>query len=449
MRYAQRSFIGMGCLLSLLGACGNAAGGNDTGVGSQTPMTDTSGGAAGSKPTTPTTAGSGGSTTKPGGMTTTGAAGTSSMTSGMTAAAGKSGGAAGGGMASGGAAGGGGPTAAGGTCPGTGPALTGMCKGKTDGVYAMRMDFDVWFEDAINDPKLLLPGRGKLQIFLKANITGVCEDGTGGTAVVHPCGTVLPPLYTDAVNKVVQIVFPDELWDQPGIPDFKTTGHVTGFDPGAMLVVDKTTSLIGISLTDPEGAFPSYMMTPTLACADGKMGKDCFPDLDGDGKPGITAKMKLDGTPPSPGFLDGWEYTPTPTVETDALTGDGATEAYVGLRTRLAGSGVIGADCKSGVGGGEAEDFESRVFDCFTKSGAACMPAQAEFVDKNTPAFHVLKKGDAPPATWKYSGLNTDIDAKLNRMPSAGPVVSSVQLAEGGASVTCADVRNAAYPMAQ
>lgn len=436
MRYAQRSFIGIGCLLGLLGACGNNSGGNDTGT---TPTAGTTGNTAGT-PTTPS-GGSGGSTTKPPSGGTGAGGSTQQPTGGSTGTAGKSGGTAGGtamGMAGGGATGA--------MCSAAGPAKTGQCKGMTDGVYAMKLDFDVWFEDAINNPKLLLPGRNTLSIYLKMNITGVCEDGSGGTAIVHPCGTILPPLYTDAVNKVIQIVFPDALWDQPGVPDFMTTGHVTGFDPGSMLVIDKTTSLVGISLADQEGAWPDYTMTPTLACADGKMGKDCFPDIDGDGKPGITAVMKLDGTPPSPGFLDGWQYTPTPTVETDALTGEGATEAYVGLRTRLAGSGVIGADCKSGVGGGEAEDFESRVFDCLTKAGAACTPDQSTFVDKNTPAFHVLKKGDVPPATWKYEGLNSEIDGKLNRMPSEGPKVASVRLAEGGASVTCADVRAAAFP---
>jgi hypothetical protein len=331
-------------------------------------------------------------------------------------------------------------------CTAAGPAKDGMCKATSNGIYAMRMDFDVWYEDAINNPKLILPGRGPLTIYLKAEITGVCDDGTGGRAIMRPCGTVLPPLYTDAVNKVVQIQFPDALWDAEGIPSFETTGTVTGFDPGATLAVAKTTSLVGISLTDKEGVWPEYTATPTLDCGGGNTGEKCFPDIDGDGNPGITATMKLDGTPPDPGFLSGWQYTPAPTVETDALTGEGASEAYTGLRTRLAGSGVVGADCKSGAGQADGEDFESRVYGCKTSSGGACSPAQAEFVDKNTPAFHVLKATEAPPATWKYEGLNTEIDGKLNRTPSKGPTVVSVRLAEPGVAVTCADIRGAAYP---
>jgi hypothetical protein len=324
-----------------------------------------------------------------------------------------------------------------------------MCKATSNGVYAMRMDFDVWYEDALNTPKLILPGRGPLTIYLKAEITDVCEDGSGGKAIMRPCGTVLPPLYTDAVNKVIQIQFPDALWDAEGIPSFETTGSVTSFDPGATLAVAKTTSLVGISLVDKNGVWPEYTATATLDCGGGLTGEKCFPDLDGDGNPGITAVMKLDGTPPDPGYLSGWEYTPAPTVETDALTGDGASQAFTGLRTRLAGNGVVAADCKSGSGQAEAEDFESRVYGCKTKAGAACSAAQAEFVDKNTPAFHVLKAGEAPPTTWKYSGLNGEIDPKLNRTPSKGPTVVSVRLGEPGQAVTCTDIRGAAYPAVQ
>jgi hypothetical protein len=442
MRYSQNSLIKIGCLLSLVGACGNPGTANMGGPSTQPQAGSTPGGGAAGTPTTGNNGGSSAGTAGKAGGTAVGTGGTPANNTGGTPGSGGTAGTPA-------TAGGSDAPAPGGSCEGAGPAKEGMCKGMSNGVYAMRMDFDVWYEDAINNPKLILPHRAPLTIYLKAEITGVCEDGTGGKALMRPCGTILPPLYTDAVNRVVQIQFPDPLWDAEGIPSFETTGSVTGFDPGSMLVVDQTTSLVGISLADKEGAWPEYTATASLDCGDGKTGEACFPDIDGDGKPGITATMKLDGTPPSPGYLDGWEYTPAPTVETDALTGDGASEAYTGLRTRLSGSGTIGADCKSGVGNATGQDFESRVYGCKTKAGADCSPAQSEFVDKNTPIFHVLKVDEAPPATWKYEGLNTEIDAKLNRAPSKGPTVASVRLGEPGQAVTCADIRAAAYPAAQ
>ena len=59
--------------------------------------------------------------------------------------------------------------------------------------------------------------------------------------------------------------------------------------------------------------------------------------------------------------------------------------------------------------------------------------------NQNTPAFHVLKKGQVPPMNWlmAYSGKNKDA--------STGPKASVVRLGDVGQAFTCDQVR-AAFP---
>jgi hypothetical protein len=322
---------------------------------------------------------------------------------------------------------------------------TGECKAKAPGIYAMKTEVDVWYMDEINDQPLFDPGRSKITIYFRGTLSDVCEDGSNGKALMHPCGTRLPPLYADANSGVIQIEFPDDLWEKKDIPDYQTVGSTTGFGVGDTLKISKTVGLVGIDLMTPDVAWPSYMQTTTFACAMGT-GEKCFPDMDGDAKPGVTVNIKTDGTPPPAPYMSiaPWTYIPAPTGITAALVGDGATKVHIGLRTRLGGSGKIGADCSSGVGSAEAENFESRVISCLTKAGAACSPSEAEFVDQNTPAFHVLQVGQTPPANWKHA--RPEADMTLDRSPSKGPQSSVVRLADLGATKSCADIRGATFP---
>lgn len=314
-----------------------------------------------------------------------------------------------------------------------------MCKATANGVYAMKVDVDVWYMDEINETPLFDPGRAKLTIYFKNTLTNVCDDGSGGTAIAHPCGTVIPALYAGAISGVIQIVFPEaKAWD--AFPDYKTTGSTTGFDPGSVLTIAKTTGLLGIDLAMIDQTWPTYMETPTFKCSNNMMGDNCFPDVDMDQHPGLTVTIMGSGDAPSPGYGSGWKYVPAPTSLPAALTGSGATKAYIGLRTKVGGSGAIGADCKSGMGSADADDFESRVQGCVNSDGSDCTSMDATFVDQNTPAFHVLKMGAMPPANWMMGA-----DASVNKAASMGPQSSVVRLGDVGQTFSCTDVQ-AAFP---
>jgi hypothetical protein len=194
------------------------------------------------------------------------------------------------------------------------------------------------------------------------------------------------------------------------------------------------------------------------------MGAQCFPDQDGDQKPGVTVHFAKTGT-----------FTPTTTPKVspykcnDFPGGDTWTmsepplsviaviptpdqrisDAYVGMKLSAGGSGKIGADCNSGVGDAVAGDtIPARVIDCTKGDGNPCAPADATFIDTNTPLYHVLKKGEVPPAEWKHPN-DANKDALLDRSPSVGPRSSVVRLGDLGTMKSCADVRGAAFPAFQ
>jgi hypothetical protein len=328
----------------------------------------------------------------------------------------------------------------------------GMCKAKAPGVYALKTEVDVWWRDTNNSMPLFDPGRGKITVYFRGELSDVCEDGTGGKAMMHPCGTRLPPLFAEANCGIIQIVFPDTLWDAKDIPSYSTTGSTSGFGVGDILTIDKTPGLLGIDLADVNGAFPDYKQTTTFACTGGAVGDKCFPDADSDGKPGITVQIQKDGALPTPTYPcagaetlgKDWHYIPAPFSVLDGLTGTGADTVYIGLRTRLGGSGMIGADCASGAGVATADGFESRTLDCVGSDGTACTPDQSTFIDENNPNYNVLQVGGTPPADWKHP--TPAADAKLDRSPSKGPLSSVVRLGDLGQTFTCDQVRMAAFP---
>ena len=450
MRDAQRLSIGLGCILAF-GACSNAPATTPNPITTPPPVGTagtgaTPGGTAG-KPA----AGSGAA----GSTTTTGAAGSTAAgspavagspgTAGGGAVAGAAPGAAGSGAAgTPGAAGGGAPSAGYRTCEGK-TSLEGECKAVIPGVYAVKTDVDVWWRDELNNPTIYDPGRGKITVFFREEIQGLCQDGTDGTATVQACGDILPPILAQANCGVLQIVFPDAMWDQPMMPKFKAPAN-SGFAAGGVWNTVKSIGLVGIELMTPDSPWPTYMESTKFACPSGT-GEKCFPDHDGDGNPGITVVLKQDGTPgPQPyDCITPWEYMTAPLSALGALDkGAGATDTYIGLRTKIGGSATLAAGCGLTPANAEADGFESRLINCKLKNGMRCDDAGANFVDQNLPNYHVLAAGAVPPAEWKH--VLPEADAKLDRTPSVGPRSSVVRLGDIGTAATCAQIRGTTFP---
>jgi len=341
--------------------------------------------------------------------------------------------------------------------------MTGMeCAEEANGVFAIKTEIDVWWQDDAVPP-LVDPGRGKITIYLKGKLTGVCPDGSGGQGEMTACGTELPHFVSYVNCDAYQITFPDALWDLPSMPKFYTGGSTTGFTPGSVLSIAEATGLIGVDIADPMGAWPSS--ADMLMCEAG-MGGDCFPDDDDDGKKGVSIVMGRIGE-----TLEGWS-TGCGLLGNEAVVFRGAplssgleglcnapeeptclraNDLEIGVRSRIGGGGEIGADCASGTGDSTAMFVDSRVWGCTLNNGTECMPAQAAFVDSAAPNYNILAKGATPPSTVMRStcecpGGCTGAACPIDQTASKGPLSALVRLGNADESFTCADVRNAPFP---
>jgi hypothetical protein len=316
------------------------------------------------------------------------------------------------------------------------------CEGRMAGVYGVEMNLDVYWSDEINSISPAYDaGRGTIKTLLIGELRGLCPGDAEGELVVRVCDLRLPPIYLDSTGGVVQFVLPQAIWDKPGIPEFTARARPVDREHTGFEIVSPVSALLGMQLETSDAVWPSYTDTPFVACLDRKRGADCFPDQDGDGKPGLSLHVELQGMPPSAAapHAGGWHYTPAPTDAGLPYLGAGATKLFAGLRTTLGGAYPLGPDCNGETGRADAADVSLRVLDCVMVDGAACTPSGATIVDQNMPTFHALHAGDAPPRAWK--NLRPAADAALDRSASVGPQNTVMRLGDSGAQLNCADVR--------
>lgn len=359
-----------------------------------------------------------------------------------------------------------------------------LCADAAQGWFAIKNDLDVWWQGIPTRD----PGRGNILIYLLAKMENVCSDGSAAEITIKACGTRLPPFTSDVACDAFQIQFPDSIWDSPTMPRFHTYGSTTGFNPGDILQVSRTTGLVGIDLMNgtEDGAWPTSMMTGSFRCENGT-GERCFPDHDNDGKPGISIVIRSDeaiytsdldsgtcstGTP--------YRYRGAPTgAFIDAGGGGGggirAARVQIGIRTRISGQGTIGNDCASGNGPAMADFLDSRAYSCEVTPSSlptgptqgtpfmtadpriatmnyACTGAEAQFVDDNVPIYIVLQQGQVPgdskrPNGWSPNPFNNFLDRDIKRHRSMGPRSAIVRLGDlAGPEPSCATVRDVSYP---
>jgi hypothetical protein len=441
----------VGCVLGLAGACG---GGGDDDPDTGNPVAGMSSSASGSGGGGPSMSGSGGSN---GGSGSGGSAGTTPR-AGM-------GGSGASGMGGSSASGTGGEPPDPPECATDEDIMTGMeCAEEASGIFGIKTEIDVWWQDDVMPP-IVDPGRGKIVIYLRANLTDVCPDGSGGQGEITVCGTELPGFISFINCDAYAITFPDTLWDLPTMPKIYTTGSTTGFVPGETLTIAAATGLLGVDMSDPMGAWPT--MAGGLMCAAGTGGQ-CFPDHDGDGKPGISIVMGKIGDKVPNFETDGCGLAgDEPVVYRGAPLSAGpealcnapedpncrrAIDLAIGVRSRIGGAGEIGADCMSGAGDATADSVDSRVWDCTLDNGTPCAPAEAEFVDSAAPNYNILAKGAAPPTTVLRSacecpgGCLSLTGCPLDQTASKGPRSALVRLGNSDQTFDCAAVRAAPYP---
>jgi hypothetical protein len=319
------------------------------------------------------------------------------------------------------------------------------------GVFGVRTEFDVaWGGRSGGLAALTDDGRNRIVIHLKVEIDELTADmEVKGT--VQPCGVELPPFYSTTLCESYQPIFGAQIWESANLQKIALKGRYQCLNPGCFLTLDAQTSLIGIDLLNPEAPWPTPTQTPTIECALG-LGVECFPDHDADMLPGLTIEVRTGGfAPPQPGCNGDYTYEGAPLSSSPAAIVDGVRRTdriLLGTRTKLGGAGIISEDCNSGVGSGVAEFVQSRGWGCLVEEGTAnwggapagpdepCTAPEAAFMDENLPIYHVLPTGGVPDPMLDVA----------NREPSLGPQFSLVRVGAPGEQVSCAQVREAAYP---
>jgi hypothetical protein len=333
-------------------------------------------------------------------------------------------------------------------------AKEGACKDFAQGVYAMEVVLDTYW--AGGDGMISDSGRGNLTVYLQGTIADLCEDGSNGIGTIKACGTTLPPLISDVTCNVYDIQFPDSIWESDQIPSFQTTGSTSGFNVGDVLSLVQETGLVGMSLTDKNGAWPTTAETGTFACPEGT-GVQCFPDHDGDGHPGVTVLIRKDGTQYHDagcglGNTAPYTYQAAPTFVDLMAAGGGvgssrADKIHLGVRLSVGGEGAI-AECSAtanGQGAATANAPDSRVAGCFNATtGDPCTVDEATFIDTNLPIYNVLAAGAAPPTTVVKRFVHGG--GPIDQEPSDGPRTRVVRIGNVGDQFTCAQVRGANFP---
>jgi len=219
-------------------------------------------------------------------------------------------------------------------------------------------------------------------------------------------------------------------------------------NPGCFLTLDPTTLMVGIELDDPDQPWPTAEEAPTFKCAHGA-GVDCFPDMDGDGQPGITIDLLTEGkAPPSSGCdQQGYTFAAPPLAASIAAIVDGVRRTDridLGFRVRFGGASMLTEECGFKDGTGLAEYAQNRSGGCMVQEGTynlfselpvgpniACNAEETAFMNGNLPQYDVLAAGEKPP--------QTDL---TDNSPSEGASFELTRLGNAGEKFTCRDVRD-------
>src|SRR5262249_44464614 len=138
-------------------------------------------------------------------------------------------------------------------------------------------------------------GRGELVVQLLTTINDVDDSTMDMSGTMRVCGVNLPTFYSTTLCEACQPIFPPEMFDSKAMPGFTIAGHMQCLQPGCIASIDAQTYLLGIELNNPEAPWPTADQTQSITCKSGK-GMQCFPDQDGDMRPGLTVGVATTGT---------------------------------------------------------------------------------------------------------------------------------------------------------
>jgi hypothetical protein len=245
---------------------------------------------------------------------------------------------------------------------GGGSGSTGVvCENRSTVTLAVHVVLDVTWDGSLGANA----GSGQYHLWALAKMA---VNGTALTGTIRLCGFTLPDLTLTPLvgGGIVRVEIPNTVWDGPSAPTFPSTGTLASWNPGSTLMTAPTIALVGLTMPDPQAAWPSsYTMITAV-------------DVDGDGSPGLTGAPKV-----GPGYVQ------TP-VSTPILgIGAKADKLFLASRTGLALTGTL-TSCTEQSGTAVISFFDSHVVGCHVSGGDACTPAQIDFVDSNRTKYKMM-----------------------------------------------------------
>ncbi|HEX7476759.1 MAG TPA: hypothetical protein VF331_03060 [Polyangiales bacterium] len=317
----------------------------------------------------------------------------------------------------------------------------GTCVCDLNGTYAIQIAATMtWsgisnIEDAGSVKPVLYSWALRHQTFDSAGKLHVVTVPCGGTGL-DLCGTGNAFIAAEAYTQFL----PVQIWGTTGMPTEIVDMTLTKPLPGSAFVSPQSAVLLGISLTDPLGAWPTARTQ--VGAGTTQVNGAVWLDSDADGKPGVTGYA----VPPGGFPVDG--------VFPDPLTAYPATSAACprsnAAAARLAYNywpGVEGLTLRRVsrfyVGSRTIGYFNGSLTSCNLIQGDVKGPANGQM--QNEGRIEGCLREVAPSGETDCSGTLTDFYDTANQ--SAQQVVSAKFILKRVANTaTCADVRNTTYP---
>jgi hypothetical protein len=206
-------------------------------------------------------------------------------------------------------------------------------------------------------------GTGKFHIW---ELAKPLMSGTTSSGMRQPCGTDVPEATLAAIvgGGKLKIEVPSAVWDAQPPLQFPLASTQSGWAPNSTIKWTAQPALVGLTMTDPNAAWPASYTSITTA------------DVDKDGKPGLTSIPKSDT-----GYVN-------PPLSILGSLGDKADQVYVATRTDVDMDGVF-TSCTDQSGTTKTKYLDNHVVGCHVAGGGECTAAQAKFLDDNRTLFTV------------------------------------------------------------
>jgi hypothetical protein len=201
------------------------------------------------------------------------------------------------------------------------------------------------------------------------------QSGTTVTTSTVPCGSTSTDVCSPFLKEAYSQTMPDAIWDLSSMPKWTMTMTLPNTpDTGEAFVGPTEVELLGLSLTNPTGVWPSSYTDSAIT----------WLDHDGDGHPGVTSNMLNTGTSSACNF----KYANLPiTANAFGQVTVRATKVYTGSRSLGNVNGSI-IDCNTikgtyvGPNNGMPQ-AEGHVVGCITdvNNNRACTDAETKTLD--------------------------------------------------------------------